>query len=207
MKPSPLVILASTSPRRIELLSQIGLPFEVRSPRADETPIRGEKPGRLVSRLALEKAESVMAELAGQVLDAVIIAADTIVVAPDGRKILGKPRDAKDAARMLRSLAGRTHEVFTGYCILRVGMEGAESFVRVVRSKVTLRPLSARDIANYVETEEPMDKAGSYAAQGKGMALIDRISGSYTNVVGLPIAQVVADLENRFGYPLFKWHR
>ncbi|MCM2322620.1 MAG: Maf family protein [Oligoflexia bacterium] len=202
-KATVTLILASTSPRRIELLSQIGLSFEVRSPNADETPAPGELPRRMVARLAVEKAESVLAGAASQYSRALVIAADTIVVAPDGKTVLGKPRDTRGAARMLKLLAGKTHTVYTGYAILELGGRRSHSVIRVEKSTVTMRPLSQRDITDYIRTGEPMDKAGSYAAQGLGMALIERINGSYTNVVGLPICQVAADLEKHFGYPLF----
>lgn len=209
MKPGPRYILASSSPRRIQLLGDLGIHVEARSPDVDESPLRRETPRALVARLSLSKARSVLSfeELVGDATgrDLVTIAADTIVVAPDGKKILGKPRDAADACRMLRSLAGKVHTVFTGYTILCVTPRGKlENLTRVVRSRVKMRSLSASDITAYVSTREPMDKAGSYAAQGIGMALIERISGSYSNVVGLPVCQLVADLEGRFGHHVIR---
>lgn len=205
------VVLASTSPRRIELLKQIGLEIIVQSPGVDETSLPGEKPIALVSRLARQKAASVAERLS--TAPSYVIAADTIVVAPDGKTILGKPNHQADAKKMLKLLAGKTHTVFTGYCIFPVpGLKKrtrkappTAPLVRVVRSRVTMRPLTDRDIAHYVRSGEPMDKAGSYAAQGIGMALIERIHGSYTNVVGLPLCQVVKDLEQSFGFKLFQW--
>jgi septum formation protein len=141
-----------------------------------------------------------------------------------GKRVLGKPESARDAAWMLGLLSGRTHTVLTGYCVLRLTPAaaprragavarrsvagarpryGTHLLVRVVTSRVRMRKLSARDIAAYVRTGEPMDKAGAYAAQGIGMALIESLSGSYSNVVGLPICQLMQDLELRFGVRLF----
>jgi septum formation protein len=195
----PRLILASSSPRRIELLRQVGFAPIVAAPNADETPKRGEAPRELVQRLAKEKARSIACGLAGAE-DWIVIAADTIVVAPGGKRILGKPLDVSDARKMLKSLAGRTHVVFTGYCVL----SAKKTVVRVVKSNVTMRAMSAADIAAYVDSGEPMDKAGSYAAQGIGMALIEKLSGSYTNVVGLPMAQLLKDLERNFDVTLFQ---
>jgi septum formation protein len=196
---APRLILASSSPRRIELLRQVGFAPIVAAPNADETPMRGETPQELVRRLAKEKAQSIACGLTGAA-NWIVIAADTIVVAPGRKKILGKPVDGADARKMLKSLAGRTHVVFTGYCIQSV----KKTVVRVVKSNVTMRAMSAADIAAYVDSGEPMDKAGSYAAQGIGMALIEKLSGSYTNVVGLPMAQLLKDLEKSFDVPLFQ---
>jgi septum formation protein len=193
------IILASTSPRRIELMKQVGLACEVISPDADETPHRGEKPHALVARLAREKAKSVASRVEG---DSIIIAADTIVVDPTGRKILGKPISVLDAQKMLASLSGRKHTVLTGYCIWETG-SSAYVKVRVVRSTVTMRKLSRAQIAAYVASGEPMDKAGSYGAQGLGIALVEKINGSHANVVGLPVSQLWVDLETHFGMKAF----
>ncbi|MDR3608467.1 MAG: Maf family protein [Oligoflexia bacterium] len=192
------IILASTSPRRIELMSNAGLKVEVRKPDADETPIRGEKPRALVRRLCLAKALSA-AENRAVSKSEIVVAADTIVVAPNGRQILGKPTSARDAEKMLNALSGRWHTVLTGYCIWRHD----KKLVRVVTSKVKMRKLTKAQIRFYIGTGEPMDKAGSYAAQGLGMALVESIRGSYTNVVGLPMTQLLADLEQRFDIPFF----
>lgn len=193
------IILASTSPRRIELMKQVGLVCEVISPNADETPRRGEKPTALVARLAREKAASVATGIEG---DSIIIAADTIVVDPSGKRILGKPTSVADAQKMLSMLSGRKHTVLTGYCIWETG-ENAYVKVRVVKSTVVMRKLSRIQIEAYVATGEPMDKAGSYAAQGLGVALIEKISGSHANVVGLPVSQLWLDLETHFGLKAF----
>jgi septum formation protein len=196
------IILASTSPRRIDLMKQVGLHCKVRSPDADETPRRGESPVRLVARLSREKALSV-ARKTRQPKDGstLIIAADTIVVDPSGKKILGKPRNAADARKMLKMLAGKTHTVLTGYCVYEIEAHRVyrHHLVRVVRSRVSMRSLTPQQITAYVATGEPMDKAGSYAAQGIGMGLVEKINGSYANVVGLPISHLLVDLENHFG--------
>ena len=196
------IVLASTSPRRIELMKQVGLQFETHSPRTDETPKKNEKPSALVARLALQKAQSAVHLADKKRGPALIIAADTIVVEPTGKKILNKPRSRAEAAKMLKCLQGVTHTVLTGYCILETDPDEREGFshshVRVVRSRVTMRKLSPAQIRTYIATGEPMDKAGAYAAQGIGMALIEKIDGSYANVVGLPISQVVQDLQEHF---------
>jgi septum formation protein len=187
-------------------MSQIHLPIEVQHPQTDEKPKKGEKPSALVSRLSREKAASVR-EIAIQKYDtSLIIAADTIVVAPNGRKILGKPTDPTEAVQMLKMLSGKTHTVLTGYCLwMATRKKPDKKIVRVVQSKVKMRSLSKREIERYVESKEPMDKAGAYAAQGLGMALIERINGSYTNVVGLPMTQILIDLEKAFKIELFSW--
>jgi septum formation protein len=200
----PRIILASTSPRRIEMLKSIRLPFQAAAPDTDEKPKRGETPRALVLRLAREKAESVANRFEPRKNErsTIVIAADTIVVAPGGRRILGKPRDRAEALRMLGWLAGRTHTVYTGYCVYRVG---TRPIARVVSSRVTMRKLTRGDIRRYVDAGESMDKAGAYAAQGFGATLIDRIAGSYTNVVGLPMAQLLLDLERVIGVSPFGW--
>jgi len=194
-------ILASGSPRRIELLRNAGITAEVCPPDVDETVKPGEKPSALVKRLARSKARAIQKGQLQQKTGAVILAADTIVVAPDGTTILGKPRNQSEAFRMLTMIAGETHLVLTGYCILRQDRQGhVVEWTRVVKTKVEMRALSAKQIKDYIATEEPADKAGSYAAQGIGMGLIRKISGSYTNVVGLPLAEVMDDLAEEFGF-------
>lgn len=195
------IILASTSPRRIDLMEQARIPVRVVPPRCDELLRRGEAPARMVRRLALEKAQSVAAlSEARELGSVVVIAADTTVVAPDGERILGKPVDVRDAERMLKLISGRTHVVLTGYCLLGWDeRRRAKSWSRVVRSRVTMRKVSTAMIRDYIASGEPMDKAGSYAAQGFGMNWIQSIRGSYTNVVGLPMCELLTDLEEKFG--------
>jgi septum formation protein len=179
----PSLILASGSPRRRELLGQLGFPFVVVSPDVDETPLGHEDPRRYVARLAAAKAGAVAtrAEAAG----AVVLAADTTVEL-DGT-ILGKPADAADAARMLHALAGRDHEVHTA-----VGLaHGGHVHVVTVTTTVSFAPLGPGEIAWYVATGEPMDKAGAYALQGIGGAFVAAVRGSVTNVIGLPMVETL----------------
>ena len=183
MKPLRPVILASASPRRKELLSLLLPAFEVRVPRVDETPQPGEAAGDYAERLAAEKAVEVAREAPA---GAIIVAADTVVVL-DGR-ILGKPRDAADAHRMLAALSGRSHEVITGVCV-RTAEEGTGERFRTV-TEVRFRALDEEEIAEYVESGEPMDKAGAYAIQSGAAHMVKEIRGSYTNVVGLPLCEV-----------------
>lgn len=196
-KPCSLV-LASTSPRRIELLSQVFDQFQVLSPDVDETPSHQESPARLVKRLSYEKATSAVSKLKNKT-EAVVLAADTIVVSPSGRTILGKPETEAEARKMLGLLQGKVHQVLTGYCILKVQNGKTRKIVRVVRSNVKMKRMSSKLIEEYVKSGEPMDKAGSYGAQGLGSCFIHEIRGSYTNVVGLPMAHLLEDLEKSFG--------
>jgi septum formation protein len=200
------IILASTSPRRIALLKQLDFKIEVHPPDVLEEPKAQEKPEKLVKRLAQEKAESVKNKVIQHYSCGLILAADTIVIAPEGGKILGKPRNSTEAKKMIQLLSGKTHTVLTGYCIDSIGTAAiGKKVVRAVKSRVKMRSLNRLDIQRYVSSGEPLDKAGSYAAQGLGMALIEKINGSYTNVVGLPIAQLLADLEKIFKIQLFSW--
>jgi septum formation protein len=174
-----MLVLASRSPRRQEILSNAGIPFTVRPAGIDETALPGEDPRGHVLRLAREKAYAVDAH-DGEV----VLGADTVVVI-DG-EILGKPADALDASRMLERLAGREHEVMTGVCLRSaLGIRNAAAVTRV-----RFVPLSDGDIRAYVDSGEPMDKAGAYAIQGLAGKFIDRIEGCYFNVVGLPVALV-----------------
>lgn len=187
MNPNAQLILASESPRRRELLSALGVPFRVLPSGVDEIPLPGETPVRFARRAALDKG----LEIAGRHPASFILSADTIVVA-DG-KILGKPRDRKDARRMLSLLAGREHRVYTSVCLLCAGRDYRDAGTEVTR--VVFRPLTRSEVAAYARTGECDDKAGAYAAQGAGMLLIDRVSGSFTNVVGLPMTRVVGMLQ------------
>lgn len=178
--PGPLV-LASASPRRRELLGGLGLRFTVRAAEIDETPRPGEDPGAYVLRLAREKARA--AARPGEL----VLAADTSVVV--GGEILGKPRDGEDAARMLRLLSGREHEVLTGVAVVDMAGDGRLAS-GVDRTAVRMAPLSAEEIAWYVATGEPRDKAGAYAIQGLGSLFVEAVAGNYSNVVGLPVPLV-----------------
>jgi len=184
------VVLASGSPRRAELLGQLGVEFVVRVPDIDETPRPGEGPVDYVGRLAVEKGRAVAVPD-----DALVIAADTTVDL-DG-EVLGKPVDADDARAMLRRLSARTHRVHTGVSV-RVGDRVEHE---VVTSLVTLVPLSADTIDWYVATGEPLDKAGAYAVQGAAGAFVQRVRGSVSNVVGLPLHTLVR-LAASIGRPL-----
>jgi septum formation protein len=173
-------ILASSSPRRRELLASIGVEFDVVPSHVPEERRAGEAPEEYVARLAREKAEAI----AKQHPSRWVIAADTTVLLGD--QLLEKPVDASHAKRMLATIAGRTHTVYTGVTLQNV--ERQYSDTRVAESEVRMLPLSQSDIEWYVKTGEPLDKAGAYAAQGVGAIFIDSIHGSYTNVVGLPLA-------------------
>lgn len=190
------VYLASRSPRRRELLRQIGVAFEVfqlreAAPRradVDETPLPGEAPDVYVLRLAREKAAAAAAMIGARRIAArPVLAADTTVVC-DGA-ILGKPADAADAARMLGLLSGREHRVLTAVAVAR----GEAVDTRLSESRVWFRELAADEIHRYAATGEPNDKAGGYAVQGRAAAFIPRIEGSYSGIMGLPLAET-ADL-------------
>lgn len=180
------LVLASGSQRRRELLAAAGFAFDVSAVEVDERRTHGEAPAVYVERLARAKAHAAAAQ---REPDTVVLGADTVVVVDD--EVLGKPRDAADATRMLRLLSGRAHEVLTGVAV--IGQGGTVS--RVERTTVWFAPLSERDIAWYVASGEPMDKAGAYAIQALASRFIPRIEGSYTNVVGLPVTTVVELLE------------
>jgi len=186
---STRLILASASPRRVELLRGVGLAFEVMPSGVDETGPRDDPPGFALSAAKL-KGSAIAARFTGH-HDAAILSADTIVVL-DG-EIYEKPSDAADAERMLSRLSGRTHEVLTAFCFVKP--PGTVVHEDVVRTEVTFKKLTPREIRGYVKTGEPMDKAGAYAAQGIGMCLIESVNGSYSNVVGLPVCEVVAAIE------------
>jgi septum formation protein len=173
-------ILASSSPRRRELLTSIGLGFEVRPSNVPEVHEEGEEPSEYVARLSRAKARAV----AEQNPDSWVIAADTTVVL--GYQLLEKPADAEDAQRMLAAIAGRTHIVYTAVTLEHLASGSHET--QVIQSSVKMLPLSEEDIRRYVATGEPLDKAGSYAVQGMGAMFIESIHGSYSNVVGLPLA-------------------
>ena len=185
-----MLVLASASPRRKELLAQAGFQFTVTPASIPEDPRPGENPVAYVTRLAREKAQCIFAQLQSDTA-AVVLGADTTVVAPNG-EILGKPNDAADAARMLRLLSGATHQVMTGVAVARAGRVDTAAEV----THVTVLALSDQEIADYIATGEPMDKAGAYAIQGYAARWIPRIHGCYFNVVGLPLALVSSMLDS-----------
>lgn len=193
MKP---LYLASGSPRRRELLTQIGVPFTAISADIDETPLDHETPSAYVERLARGKAEAGLRAL--QIgADGCVLGADTAVVL-DGR-ILGKPRDQADALTMLLSLSGRDHEVLTAIAVL----DGQRCESRVVRSRVRFRPVTEQEAMAYWASGEPRDKAGGYGIQGLGAVFIADLEGSYSAVVGLPLCETF-ELLGHFGIPCWQ---
>lgn len=177
----PRILLASASPRRLDLLRALGLDPEVRPADVDETLLPGEDPHEAAERLARAKAEKVAADAPA---GAVVLAADTIVVL-DG-EALGKPRDPGDAGRMLRALRGRSHDVVTGVALARDGrlVSGRET------TEVVFAPMTDEEVEAYVASGEPADKAGAYALQGLGGLFVERIDGTPSNVIGLPLRLV-----------------
>ncbi len=175
-----MLVLASASPRRRELLQNAGIAFEVHPADIPEEPRPGETARDCAERLAREKALTV----AGQRPNEVVLGADTVVVV-DGQ-ILGKPFNASDATRMLRTLSGRQHQVITGICLVA----SSQPLVASATTLVTMSEITDEEIASYVASGEPMDKAGAYAIQGLASRWIPRIEGDYSNVVGLPVALV-----------------
>jgi septum formation protein len=182
------LVLASASPRRHALLADAGFVFDVAAAKADERRHPDESPAQYVERIALEKARLIAAAHP----DAVVLGADTEVVL-DGT-VFGKPADRADAARMLKLLSGRAHDVLTAFAIVGGGRE----FATVVGARVWFRPLGDPEILTYVATAEPFDKAGAYAIQGRASAFVERVEGAEATVVGLPVGEVVEALQ-RFG--------
>jgi septum formation protein len=182
-----LLVLASGSPRRRELLNAVGLPFEVIVPDIVEEPLAMEAPGELVMRLAREKAQAVAGRL-GPRPRRVVLGSDTVVVV-DG-EVLGKPRDPEDAVALLGRILGREHRVLTGVAV--VESDTGTSRVVHVESRVYMRPADEAEIRAYVATGEPLDKAGAYALQGEGRRFVERVEGSETNVIGLPLEEAVS---------------
>ena len=180
-----MLVLASASPRRRELLRNASIPFEVQPAHINEDPLPNEAARDYAERLAREKAQAI----AQQRPNDPVLGADTVVVIDN--QILGKPADPTDAARMLHLLSGRTHQVITGVCLAINGRHSVASET----TAVTMSEISEKEIVTYVATGEPMDKAGAYAIQGLAARWIPRIEGCYFNVVGLPLALVTAMLE------------
>ncbi len=185
MDGSPVLVLASASPRRKELLRQIGLCFRQEPAEIDEAPRRDERPTDYVARLAREKAQAVARRSQGLP----VLGADTAVVIDD--RILGKPRDAAEAADMLRRLSGRIHEVMTAVAVT----DGRRIAEAVSVSRVHFRELTEAEIAAYWATGEPADKAGAYAIQGRGAVFVKHLEGSHSGVVGLPLYETARLLE------------
>lgn len=180
------LVLASSSPRRIELLKQIGLDFEV-IPAHIEEKIIELKPDELVQKLAIEKVISV----SRKVRNSIVIGADTLVYAEN--KVLGKPRTEKEALDMLLLLSNKWHKVYSGIAVLDT--ETQKLIADIEESGVKFKSISEKEAKNYIQTGEPMDKAGAYAIQGKGAVFIERIEGCYYNIVGLPLFKLVKLLE------------
>lgn len=192
------IILASASPRRRELLAQVGIEFQVVPSTADETLSADETPEAHVIRLSCDKAMEVAnrPEQSGRYF----IGSDTIVVRDDN--ILGKPADATEAASMLASLSGRSHLVISGYAVH--DREKQKTLSSAITTRVFFKKLTNREIEGYIATDEPFDKAGAYAIQGIGSFMVLKIEGSYTNVVGLPLCEVIAALEELGAVELFR---
>jgi septum formation protein len=181
---APRLILASKSPRRVQLLQMLGLEFEVRPADVEESRAAGELPAAYAERLARDKAAAIAVAQA----DAVVIGSDTVVVVDD--EVLEKPRDETEAVAMLMRLQGRAHEVATGIALAYRG----EARTGVERVAVTFRPFSERTARAYAATGEPLDKAGAYGIQGFGAALVEGIEGDFFAVMGLPVARLIAML-------------
>lgn len=193
-------ILASASPRRKELLEVMGIDFDVVVSDADEESVARDVPPELyVQELALLKAAAT-AKLVLKNKQALIISADTIVTL-DG-EILGKPADTADAERILSMLSGRAHEVYTGYCVMRLA--DGKTVCKSVCTKVHFKNIDSDTIKAYIDSGEPMDKAGAYGIQGRGSVLIDKISGDYFNVVGLPVSALYDTLNTEFDTDILK---
>ena len=193
MKP---LILASASPRRREILQNAGIPFTVLVTNADESLPSGTAPGEAVRLLSLRKAEAALREAPA---GAVVLAADTVVAAKDEtgvEVILGKPHTAEKATAMLRLLSGKTHRVLTGITLT----DGKTTVTDCVSTDVVMRELSDREIARYVATGAPLDKAGAYGIQERAGVFVRGLSGDYFNVVGLPLARTAEILRDTFGF-------
>jgi len=183
------LVLASASPRRRELLGLIGISFEIRPSKIEESEFNGDDPALTARSYARKKAEAV-ARQEGDRADRWYLGVDTIVIL--GRRVMGKPADRDQAREFLSTLSGRQHQVITAYCLLRP--PGRELVEKAISSQVKIRAMAPAEIEAYLDTDEPYDKAGAYAAQGVGASLVEAIEGSYTNVVGLPLAELTTDL-------------
>ena len=189
-----MLILASSSPRRVELLKKYGIDFISVSPKCDEESCKGGRPSDYC--LALSRKKAACAEISNE--DDIVIAADTIVVI--NNKVLGKPKDRNEAFDMLKSLSGACHKVYTGFTI----RSSKKTFSAVSVTKVFFRNLSDEMINDYLSIGEYTDKAGAYAIQGAGALFVESIHGDYDNVVGLPVSFLFHELRKHFGYDIFK---
>jgi septum formation protein len=185
------LLLGSASPRRREILSGLRIPISVCPADIVEDVLPAEAPEDYLARVVREKLVAVAARAAGRAIGAVLVADTSVVL---GRDILGKPSDVADAERLLSTLAGRTHVVYTRYAIARGEAAGVPVLERTVESRVSMRAATADELRRYAATGEGLDKAGAYAVQGIGSFLVESIHGSYSNVVGLPACEVVRDL-------------
>ncbi len=183
------LILASASPRRRELLEQIGATFQVMPAKGEEV-ITKEQPEQAVMELSRQKAEEIAEKIADGIADedVLVLGADTVVVYEG--KILGKPKDESDARAMLSMLNGRTHSVFTGVTVIVMKNGNSQIHSFYEETEVSMYPMTDAQISYYIQTGEPMDKAGAYGIQGKGAVFIEKIHGDYNNVVGLPVAKI-----------------
>lgn len=184
------LVLGSGSPRRREIISALGLPFQVLAADINEDVLPGEAPLGYLERIAAEKLAGVRLRLAGAAHAAILVADTSVVIDGD---VLGKPTDVDDAARLFSRIAGRMHSVYTRYAIGLAGEQGVK-LARTVETHVHVRAAEPSEIRAYAATGEGLDKAGAYAAQGIGSFFIERVVGSYSNVVGLPACEVLADL-------------
>ncbi|HOP85333.1 MAG TPA: nucleoside triphosphate pyrophosphatase [Syntrophorhabdaceae bacterium] len=186
VKEGDSIILASESTRRVDILRTLGISFSIIPPKINETQKKDESPKNYVSRVSFEKAQSVGVHFP----DKWVVAADTVIVYKN--RIMGKPKDEMDAFKMLKRLSGKWHKVITGFCILNISKDIV--YRDVVETKVYLREMDDREIIKYINTSEPLGKAGSYAVQGRGGYMVKEIKGSYSNVVGLPICELAEAL-------------
>jgi septum formation protein len=193
ISPENPLLLGSASPRRRELLAVLRIPFRVAVAGVDEDVCGGESPEGYLERVVPAKLAAVLGSGRAQGVGAVLVA-DTIVVLED--TILGKPADVDEAEGMLARLSGRSHRVLTRYAIARGSAPHAMVAARTVQTRVTMRSASAVELRRYAESGEGFDKAGAYAVQGLGSFLVERLEGSYANVVGLPVCEVVLDLQS-----------
>ena len=189
------IILASASPRRKEILGNTNVKFTVIKSEIDEVILDNEKPQQVVMRLAFEKC----LDIASKHEEDLVIGADTIVVLDD--EILGKPKDEKEAYKMIKSLSNRTHQVITGISL--INLQSNTKIIDCVVSNVKFKDLSEEDIRDYLQTNESLDKAGAYGIQGYGALLVEEIQGDYFNIVGLPISRLSDLLRKHFGINLF----